>query len=56
MAALLLLTAMSMASPIYRTGHFNLVTELTTDNFEETVRTNVDGGKTLFVRWIASQG
>jgi hypothetical protein len=54
-AALLLLTAMSLAG-IYPEGHWNHATELTVENFEETVKTNVDSGKTFFVRWIASQG
>jgi len=40
----------------YPEGHWNHATELTVENFEETVKTNVDSGKTFFVRWIASQG
>jgi hypothetical protein len=41
---------------IYPEGHFDRVVKLTTGNFEETVTSSVDAGKTLFVRWIASEG
>ncbi len=37
-------------------GHFDHVSKLTKDNFEDTVKMNVDAGKTMFVRWIASEG
>jgi hypothetical protein len=30
--------------------------ELTSENFEDHVKSTVDSGKTLFVRWIASEG
>jgi len=40
----------------YPDGHWDRVTQLTTDNFADVVKTTVDAGKTLFVRWIASQG
>lgn len=29
---------------------------LTTENFDSVVKANVDAGKTMFVRWIASEG
>jgi len=32
------------------------VTKLTPDNFDATVKAAVDSDKTLFVRWIASEG
>jgi hypothetical protein len=41
---------------IYPADHFSHVTKLTTSNFEETVTSTVDAGKSLFVRWIASAG
>ena len=53
--ALAVLTVGILAG-IYPEGHFDRVTKLTTANFEETVKTQVDAGKTLFVRWIASEG
>jgi len=41
---------------IYPDGHFDSVFKATTDNFEAHVKQEVDAGKTLFVRWIASEG
>jgi len=42
---------------IYPEGHFDRVTKFTAaEKFEEAVKENVDAGKTLFVRWIASAG
>lgn len=37
-------------------GHFKHVTKCTTGNFDGFVKEQVDSGKTLFVRWIASEG
>jgi hypothetical protein len=37
-------------------GHFDHVTKLSALNFENAVKLNVDAGKTMFVRWIASEG
>lgn len=59
MARLLLALAATIGlahGGIYPEGHFDHVTELTEDNFENTIKENVDAGKTLFVRWIASEG
>jgi hypothetical protein len=41
---------------IYPDGHFDHVTKMTESNFEGVVKDKVDAGKTLFVRWIASEG
>jgi hypothetical protein len=41
---------------IYPDDHWNHVTKCTKDSFEDFVKDNVDAGKTLFVRWIASEG
>jgi hypothetical protein len=49
------LTAALLAG-IYSDSHFDTVTKCTVANFEETVTSAVDSGKTLFVRWIASEG
>ena len=43
-------------SGIYPDGHWDKATKLTPDNADEFVKTNVDAGKTVFVRWIASEG
>jgi len=41
---------------IYPDSHFDKVTKCTASNFEKLVTDTVDSGKTLFVRWIASEG
>ena len=50
-----LLTVAALAG-IYPDSHFDYVTKLTEANFESTVTAAVDSGKSLFVRWIASEG
>ena len=54
MAAALL--TVGLLAGIYPEGHFDRVTKCTTSNFEDLVKENVDAGKSLFVRWIASEG
>lgn len=45
------------AGGIYPDGHFDYVTKVTDESqFEDLVKSEVDAGKTLFVRWIASEG
>ena len=51
----LLLTAALLGS-IYPEGHFDTVTKLTKANIDATIKEQVDAGKTLFVRFIASEG
>ena len=41
---------------IYPDDHFDYSTKLTTSNFNDEITSAVDGGKTMFVRWIASEG
>ena len=53
--ALLALTATVLAG-IYPSGHFDTAKKLTPKNFDDHVKEQVDAGKTLFVRWIASEG
>jgi len=53
--ALIALTVSALAS-IYPDDHFSHVTKCTQDMFEGFVKEEVDAGKTLFVRWIASEG
>jgi hypothetical protein len=45
-----------LAAAIYPTDHWNHATKLTPQNFEPFVKEQVDAGKTLIVRWIASAG
>ncbi len=44
------------AFAIYPNDHWSYSKQLTTANFDEYVKSQVDAGKTLFVRWIASAG
>jgi len=51
------LVALSLAlSAIYPEGHFDTVHKVTQANFDGIIKQEVDAGKTLFVRWIASEG
>jgi len=60
MAALSVLCALALSAVahagIYPEGHWEHATELTPDNADDFVKTNVDAGKTVFIRWIASEG
>lgn len=42
------------ATAIYSSDHWKYSTKLTKENFESTVQSEIDAGRTLFVRWIAS--
>ena len=56
-SALLVLVGLStLTSAIYPDDHWDYSTELTTENFDEFVQSEIDSGRTLFVRWIASPG
>lgn len=50
------LLAIANASGIYPDGHFSRSTKLTVENFESSLTSAIDAGKTMFVRWIASEG
>jgi len=41
---------------IYTDDHWDYSVKLTEDNFEKTIQAEIDAGKTMFVRWIASSG
>lgn len=41
---------------IYPSDHWTYSKELTTSNFEESIQSEISAGKTVFVRWIASEG
>ncbi len=46
----------TLALAIYPEGHFDKVTKCTQANFDGFIKNGVDAGKTVFVRWIASEG
>jgi hypothetical protein len=50
------LVAGAVNAGIYSDDHWDHVTELTAASADEFVKTNVDAGKTVFIRWIASEG
>jgi hypothetical protein len=52
------LVALSVAllGSIYPDGHFDVVTKCSVGMFDDFVKREVDAGRTLFVRWIASEG
>jgi len=51
-----LLALVGAAAGIYPDGHFDKVTKVTADNADDFVKENVDAGKTVFIRTIASAG
>lgn len=47
----------TVVQAIYPDGHFEYVTKITNvDHLNQVVDENINAGKTLFVRWIASSG
>ena len=44
------------ANAIYPDDHWNYSTKLTTSNYQDAIQTEISAGKTVFVRWIASEG
>jgi len=53
LAALAMLAARQVGA-IYPDDHWSYSTQLTEDNFDSFIETNVNEGMTVFVRWIAS--
>jgi len=51
-----LAAALQAVAAIYPDDHWDYSTKLTDDNFDDTIKQNIDAGKTLFIRWIASAG
>lgn len=45
-----------VARAIYPDDHWSYSTRLTESNFADKVQEEIDAGRTLFVRWIASPG
>jgi len=44
------------SATIYPDGHWDRCTKLTQQNFDQEIKNAVNSDKTLFVRWIASEG
>ena len=55
-AAVVVAQLAASAVGIYPADHFEHSTKLTQATAEDFVKENVDQGKTVFVRWIASAG
>jgi len=49
-------SAVVAVAGIYPDNHWSLATKLTTSNYAETIQSEIDNGKTVFVRFIASEG
>jgi len=54
--SLFLASLVAVAAAIYPDDHWSHSKELTTENAEPWIKENVDAGKTVMVRWIASEG
>lgn len=55
-AVVMALLVGSAMGGIYPDGHFDVSTKLTLDNYEGVIQNAIDAGKTLMVRFIASEG
>jgi len=44
------------ADSLFAADHWTYSTDLTPDTADEFVKSNVDAGKTVFIKWIASEG
>jgi hypothetical protein len=53
---LLLAALLGVASAIYPDDHWSFSKKLTSSNIDDEIKSAVDGGKTMFVRLIASAG
>ena len=53
---LALTTLVASSAAIYPSDHFEYSKKLTTSNYKDFIKSEVDAGRTLFVRWIASEG
>jgi hypothetical protein len=56
LVATLAATLFAGASAIYPGDHWQFATKLNNGIVDEFVKENVDAGKTVFIRWIASPG
>lgn len=55
-SSLVVLTLLGVAQAIYPDNHWQHSTKLTVSNFDDEIKNAVDSGKTMMVRWIASEG
>ena len=46
----------SAGASIFPGDHWNYVSALEKENADQLVKEAVDAGKTMFIRWIASEG
>jgi len=54
---LLLVTIIGLSNAIYPDNHWDFSTQIKDESqFESHVLSEIDAGRTLFVRWIASTG
>jgi hypothetical protein len=53
---ILLAVTTTTVKAIYPDDHWSYSKQLTEANFESTIQSEIDAGKTMFVRWIASPG
>jgi len=56
LTSLVVLASIAFAQSIYPDDHWTFSTKLTEDNFDSHIQKEIDSGKTVFVRWIASPG
>ena len=57
MALCLLLVAVMPVHAIYPDDHWQYSTQITDESqFQSHIQSEIDAGRTLFVRWIASPG
>jgi hypothetical protein len=54
--ALLLVSLISSSNAIYPSDHWEYSTKLTEETYQEKISAEINAGKTVFVRWIASEG
>jgi len=48
-------TVVAAAGTIYPDDHWSFSTKLTTSNYADSIQSEIDNGKTVFVRFIASE-
>jgi len=56
MIQLLLITALASVHAIYPDDHWKFSTKLTKATFSPSIQAEIEADKTVFVRWIASEG
>lgn len=54
--SLALVAAPAAVAAIYPDDHWTYSSKLTTSNYADSIQKEIDDGKTVFVRFIASEG